>query len=125
VPGCGEDGAKGLALDHRLNFLFVACRDRVTVLDVEHNGRRLSTVETGDGVDNIDYVERRHELYAAAARAATLTIARLDRDGGLTPVATVATVSGARNAAATDAGTAYLTDSFEGKILVVTPAASD
>ncbi|HZS40720.1 MAG TPA: hypothetical protein VFF06_27995, partial [Polyangia bacterium] len=33
LPGCGEDGPKGLALDRALDFLFVACSDRVKVLD--------------------------------------------------------------------------------------------
>jgi DNA-binding beta-propeller fold protein YncE len=123
-PGCGADGPKGLALDHELDFLFVACRDRVLVLDAGHDGQRLSTIEVGDGLDNIDYVEQRHELYAAAARSATLTIARLDVQGKLTRVATVATAAGARNAVATDEGTAYVTQSLEGKILVVAPVAS-
>ena len=124
LPDCGEDGPKGLALDHGLDFLFVACRDRVMVLDAGRDGRRLSTIDVGDGIDNIDYVERRHELYAAAARAARLVVARLDAQGGLTPVVSVATVSGARNAVASDDGVAYLTDSREGKLLVVAPAAS-
>jgi hypothetical protein len=113
-----------LALDHGLDFLFVACRDRVLVFDAGHDGKRLSAIDVGDGVDNIDYVEPRHELYAAAARAATLTIARLDLQGQLTRIATVATVAGARNAVATDEGTAYLTDSSRGKILSVTALAS-
>ena len=124
LPGCGDDGPKGLALDQALDFLFVACRDRVMVLDAGRDGRRLSTIDVGDGIDNIDYVERRHELYAAAARAARLVVARLDAQGGLTPVVSVATVSGARNAVASDDGVAYLTDSREGKLLVVAPAAS-
>jgi DNA-binding beta-propeller fold protein YncE len=123
-PECGEDGPKGLGLDHGLDFLFVACRDRVTVFDVGHDGKRLSTIEVGDGVDNIDYVERRHELYVAAARVAKLTIARVDSAGGLTRVATVATEPGARNAVATDEGAAYLTDSPAGMLVVVAPVAS-
>ncbi len=49
------------------------------------------------------------------------TIARLDTQGGLTPVAIVATVPSARNAVATEEGTAYVTDSLEGQILVVAP----
>jgi hypothetical protein len=124
LPGCGEDGPKGLAVDHGLDFLFVACRDRVMVLDAGHDGKRLSVIEVGDGIDNIDYVEPRRELYAAAARAAKLTIARLDPQGEFTPLATVATVSGARNAVATEEGTAYLTDSAEGELLVVAPVTS-
>jgi DNA-binding beta-propeller fold protein YncE len=123
LPGCDANGPKGLAVDHGLNFLFVACRDRVVVLDAGHDGKLRSSIEVGDGLDNIDYVESRHELYAAAARAAMLTIARLDPQGGLKPLAIVPTVAGARNAVATDAGTAYVTDSAEGKILVVAPIA--
>jgi len=123
-PACGDDGPKGLALDHALDLLVVACRDHVMVLDAGHDGTRLSTMAAGDGIDSIDYVEPRHELYVAAARAATLIVARLDPQGGLTPLATVATVAGARNAVATEEGTAYLTDSAEGKLLVVAPVTS-
>ena len=69
-----------------------------------------------------DFVETRHELYAAAAHVATLTIASLDREGRLTPVTVVPTRPGARNAVATEQGVAYLTDASEGKILVVAPS---
>lgn len=120
-PGCGAAGPRGLALDHALDVLFVACPDRIVALDAEHDGSQLAVIGVGGGLDNIDYVERRHELYAAAARTATLTIARLGPDRTLASLAVVPTVSGARNAVATDEGTAYLTDSAAGKILVVPP----
>lgn len=124
LPACGEDGPKGLALDLDANFLVVACKDRVMVFDAGHDGKRLSALDVGDGIDNIDYVGSRHELYVAAGRAAKLVVARLDAKGGLTAVATAVTAAGARNAVATDQGAAYLTDSREGKILVVAPPAS-
>jgi DNA-binding beta-propeller fold protein YncE len=123
VPGCGAAGPRGLALDRGLNMLVVACPDHVVVLDAGHDGKRLSTMNVGDGLDSIDVVESRHELYAAAARAATLTIAHLDSQGGVTLVATAATRVGARNAVVTEEGVAYLTDGAEGKILVVAPTA--
>jgi DNA-binding beta-propeller fold protein YncE len=123
LAGCGGDGPRGLALDRGRDVLFVACTNRVMVLDAGRDGRRLSTIDVGDGLDNIDYVEPRRELYAAAARAAKLTVARLDSGGQLTPLATVATAPGARNAVATDDGTAYLADSPEGRLLVVAPVA--
>jgi len=122
VPGCGDDGPRGLALDAHLDFLMVACTDRVQVLDAGHDGRRLSGLDTGGGLDNLDYVASRGELYAAAARAATLTIAHLDAQGSLAPRAVVATAPGARNAVATDDGRAYLADGSEGKLLVVQPS---
>ena len=122
LPACGEDGPKGLALDKDLDYLFVACTDHVMVLDAGHDGKQLSKVDTGPGVDNIDYIAKRHELFAAAGRAGKLTVARVDAKGMLSPVAVVPTAAGARNAVATEEGAAYLTDSPEGKVLVVAPA---
>jgi DNA-binding beta-propeller fold protein YncE len=124
LPSCGEDGPKGLALDRGRNFVIVACADKVKVLDAGHDGKELSAVATGDGVDNIDYLEARHAVYAGAARAAKLTVAVVDAAGKLTPESVVATVTGARNAVVTDEGVVYLTDAPDGKILVVTPPPS-
>jgi DNA-binding beta-propeller fold protein YncE len=122
MPTCGEDGPKGLALDRQLDFLFVACSDHVLLLDAGHHGKQLSRIDTGSGVDNIDYVEKRRELYVAAARAATLTVAHLSERGTLATLAVVPTAKGARNAVATDEGVAYVADSPEGTLLVVGPA---
>lgn len=124
LPACGEDGPKGLSHDHALNFLFVACADKVKVLDAGHDGKILSAIETGAGVDNIDYVEARHQLFVAAAKAAKLTVAMVDPQGRLKAQAVVTTANGARNAVATEEGAAYLTCAPEAKILVVAPTAS-
>jgi DNA-binding beta-propeller fold protein YncE len=107
---CGENGPKGLALDHERNFVFVACSDSVKVLDAGHDGKELSAIETGAGVDNIDYLEARRELYVGAARAATLSVASVDSRGKLKPEVVVPTATGARNAVVTEDGFAYLTD---------------
>ena len=121
LPNCGEDGPKGLAVDHALDYLFVACSARVEVLDAGHDGKQLSQIDTGAGVDDIAYVEARHELYVGAARAAKLTVASVDSRGKLESKVVVPTATGARNAVVTEDGTAYLTDSPEGKLLVVSP----
>jgi YVTN family beta-propeller protein len=117
--GCGTAGPRGLALDLALDVLFVACTDRVVAFNAEADGPPLSAIVVGGGLDDIDYVEGRHELYAAAARSATLTNARLGADRMLTSVAVRATAAGARNAVATGDGTAYVTDSAAGAILVL------
>lgn len=118
-PQCGEDGPKGLALDHARRFLLVACPDHVLALDAAHDGQLLSKLDTGDGVDNIDYLEPRHELFVGAGKAAKLTIAGLDLAGVLSSIAVIPTLAGARNAVVDAEGNAYLTDSAGGRILAI------
>ncbi|HKQ63245.1 MAG TPA: YncE family protein [Candidatus Polarisedimenticolaceae bacterium] len=121
LPACGEDGPRGLVLDPAGQRLIVACPDHVEVLDAAKDGAILSKLDTGAGVDNVDYLPQQRRLYVAAAGAATLTVAHLDDQGGLQRTATAVTAKGARNAVATDDGVAYVADGPAGKILVVTP----
>lgn len=121
-PSCGEEGPRGLAMDHSLNALFVACTDHVVSLDAGHKGAILSTIPVGAGVDNIDYVESRRELVVAAGKAAKLVIAGVQAPGTLTMKTTADTVSGARNAVGTETGTAYAIDSAEGGMLEIRAA---
>jgi DNA-binding beta-propeller fold protein YncE len=118
MPNCGEDGPKGLSLDHGSNFLFVACSARVKALDAGHEGAELSSIDTGEGVDDIAYVEARRALYVGAARAAKLTIATVDAKGVLKVEHVVATAAGARNPVVTEDGSVVLTHSAEGRLLV-------
>ena len=122
MPACGEDGPKGLAIEPKGHFLMVACPEHVEVLDAGKDGAILSKLDTGDGVDNIDYLLERRALYVAAGRAGKLTVAHLDEKGVLTSTTTVATAMGARNAVVSEDGTAYLADGHDGKILVVRPS---
>jgi DNA-binding beta-propeller fold protein YncE len=123
-PGCGEDGPHGLRIDADAGQLFVACSTRVEVLDAAHGGEVLSSVDTGDGVDDIDYAPATHLLYVGAARAGQLTVARVDSHGKLEVEAKVPTHAGARNPAVTDKGVVYLAHSSFGgltDLVVVTP----
>ena len=118
-PGC--DDARGLALDEARGFLLNACAGRVITIDTNHGGKVVGSVETGAGLDNIDYSPSKHLLYAAAGKGATLTIASVDDSGRLSSVAVIPTATGARGVVAGDAGTAYVADPVNGRILVVTP----
>jgi DNA-binding beta-propeller fold protein YncE len=109
--GCGSDGPRGLAVDAARSFVVVACTDHVQVLDAGHDGAKLGALDTGAGVDNIDYLDGKRLLYVAAGKAERLTVARLDDKGHLEIVATGATSPGARNAVADEAGNAYVADS--------------
>jgi len=123
-PACGEDGPHGLRVDSKAGQLFVACSARVEVLDAARGGEVLSSVDTGDGVDDIDYAPSTHLLYAGAARAGKLTVASVDPKGKLTVEASVPTHAGARNPAVTDKGVVYLAHSGFGgltELVVVSP----
>jgi DNA-binding beta-propeller fold protein YncE len=123
-PACGEDGPHGLRVDAKSGQLFVACSARVEVLDAAHNGAVLSSIDTGDGVDDIDYSPTTHLLYVGAAKAGQLTIARVDAHGKLVVQSKVPTHVGARNPAVTDKGVVYLGHSNLGgltDLVVVSP----
>ena len=107
-PACGGGGPHGLALDVAAGHLFIGCDAAAEVMNVGGNGAVLSKVDTGDGVDDINYAPTTHLLYVGAARAAKLTIARADDAGKLTIVTQVATQSGARNGVVTTDGTVFL-----------------
>ena len=121
LPACGESGPRGLAIDPKDQLLMVACTDHVEVLDAGKDGQILSKLDTGAGVDSIDYRPERHLLYVAAGGAAKLTVASVEKNGVLQLTASVATAQGARNAVVTDDGTAYVADGPAGMILVVKP----
>jgi hypothetical protein len=114
---CGADGPRGVSADLR-GLVYVACTDRVLVLDGLHGGANLAAIETGTGVDNIDWFEARHLLYAAAGKAARLTVAHVDDKGQATPIAVGASVDGARNGVVDASGNAYLADPKNARLLV-------
>jgi hypothetical protein len=115
--GCDEP--HGVALARERALLFVACDDRVVLLDTAHDGKVLDAIDTGAGVDNIDYDDASGLLFAAAAEAAVLTVARVDERGRFVRVATVPTVRGTRSATAGTGGEAYVIDPYGGRILRV------
>ncbi|HEY3451903.1 MAG TPA: hypothetical protein VGK67_36430 [Myxococcales bacterium] len=117
--GCGAEGPRGIALERARGWAFVACTDAVEVLDLAHAGTRLSRLDTGAGVDNIDYLESRRLLYVAAGKAARLTVAQVGDDGSLRPVVSVPTSAGARTVVVDASGASYLVDPAQGRVLRV------
>lgn len=119
-PGCGADGPRGIALDAARGLLFVACTDAVVSLDPK-TGARRARLETGKGVDNIDYLPRTRRLYISAGKAARLTLAEAGDDGSLREAGTAAVGPGSRVVVVAADGTAYAADSQGGALWVVTP----
>ena len=81
-----------------------------------HNGEKLSSIDTGAGVDDLNYSPATRTLYVGAARDAQLTIARVDSAGKLSIIARVPTHEGARNGVVTKGGTVYLAHSQLGQL---------
>jgi DNA-binding beta-propeller fold protein YncE len=120
-PKCGEDGPHGLRLADTEGMLLVACSAKVEALDIAHDGAIAGSVDTGDGVDDVDFAPAKHLVYVGAAKAAKLTIATLDAKGTLAVVATVPTADGARNGVANAEGAVYLAHSKGSELIVVPP----
>ena len=116
----GSSDLQGLALDAERGFLFVACGDHVVSVDAAHDGKVVDSLQTGAGLDNIDYSPERKILYAAASQTATLSIAEVGHAGKFHLKATLPTVKSARGVVAGSGDTAYLIDPAEGRILKVT-----
>lgn len=117
--GCPSDGPRGIALDTARRLAFVACTASVRVLDLSHDGKLAAAIDTGAGVDNVDYDGVSHLLYVAAGKAARLTVAKIGDDGHADVIATIPTVDGARNVVADQNGNAYVADPKGARLLVV------
>jgi DNA-binding beta-propeller fold protein YncE len=117
-PGCSEKGPRGLAVDPARGLLLVACTDGVVSLD-EKSGAKKGRIDTGAGVDNIDYVKQR--VYVSAGQAEQLTIADVAGDGAFKQVASEKVGKGSRVVVATSDGTAYAADSAGGQLWVFKP----
>lgn len=114
--GCRS--SRGIALDEHRGHLFVACAEgKVVTLDVG-DGRRLSSLAVGRGVDIIAYDSKTHHLFAPAARSASLAIASVSRAGRLSLLGTVPTAPGAHCVTVDEAHRAYVCDPRRGRLLV-------
>jgi Peptidase propeptide and YPEB domain len=127
--GCGAEGPRGLALggdshgggNGTPRLLFVACTDGAGAFDLAHDGKLVSRLKTGGGVDNLEYDALKRRLFVASGKDGTLTIAHVTDSGMLEALATVPTAKGARNPIADARGTVYVEDSAGGQLLVVDP----
>lgn len=124
-PNCGPDGPHGLQIDQNTGYLFVACSTEAKVLNAGGDGQVLSSIATGDGVDDINYSPVTHMLYVGAPRDGQLTVARVNAAGKLTVVAVVPTHVGERNGVVAANGTVYMAHARPGNftgIVVVVPS---
>ena len=113
--GCA--GARGLALDRRRGFLFVACTEgRVLAVDVD-GGRTLGSLSAPAGIDIIDYNPALGHLYVPGARDAQVEVVAVARDGGLSALGRFPTAPRAHCVAAEPGGRFYVCDPPRGAVI--------
>jgi DNA-binding beta-propeller fold protein YncE len=116
---CGSEGPRGIAVDAANQIVMVACTDHLQILDGSKDGTPMAKIDTGAGVDLVDWLPAQRLIYVGAAKASKLTVLRVDDKGQPAVVAVGATPEGARNAVADASGNAYLADPMNGGVLVV------
>jgi hypothetical protein len=116
--GCSDP--RGIWIDEQRGFLLVGCEDgTATALDVDHDGRLLSTVKSGSGVDIIAYDAKRAHLYLPGDESATMAIIGVSANGALSILSVVPTVKDAHCVTTDEQGTAYVCDPRAGQLLLV------
>jgi DNA-binding beta-propeller fold protein YncE len=115
----GCSGSRGIALDAAAGWLFAACAEgRVAVLELA-NGRVVSSIATGGGVDAIAYDAERRHLYVQSARRATLEILAVSSDGTLSRLGVLQASAGAHGVATDRHGRVFVGDPRGGRLLAV------
>jgi hypothetical protein len=116
----GCEGSRGLALDEAKGLLFVGCAEgKATVLDLQQNGKLVSSLSSGSGVDIIDFNPDVRHLYFPGSKSGTLAIMAVSASGELSLLGTTPTAHGGHCVAADRIGNAYVCDPSQGQLLVV------
>jgi len=113
------EGSRGITLDERQGFLFVGGQEgKAVVLDVNHNGKILSSLQSGSGVDIISYNPSLSHLYLPGGDSATLAILGVSAAGQLALLGMVNTANDAHCAAADDRNNFWVCDPGSGRLLL-------
>src|SRR6202022_4822469 len=92
----GAYGPRRLAVDPHAMPVFLPCFAG-GLREFGSNGKILARLETGAGVDNIDWFPSRHLVYVASAQEGKLTIAKSGPEGALSVVSVAQTAPGGRS----------------------------
>ncbi len=117
VNGCA--GSRGIALDANRKQLFVGCAEGKAVALSTETGNILGSLQSGDGVDIIDYDPKTSHFYLPGGKSATMAVIEVSPEGKLTLLRTVATASGAHCAVTDGSGHVYVCDPKRGRLLLI------
>ena len=115
----GCRASRGIALDAERGLLVTGCAEgKATVADTR-DGRLVSTLAIGAGVDVIAFAPRARHVYLPSAATATMVVAALSTDGHLTELGRIGTAPGAHCVTTDQRGNAYVCDPAQGRLLVI------
>lgn len=116
----GCQSAEGALLDESGKFLFVACGEgKVLSMDLSKDGKVISSVSSGSGIDIIAYNPKLKHLYLPGSKSATMGISSVSSEGMLSLVRTVPSVSGGHCVSMAPNGKVYVCDPHQGRLLVI------
>jgi DNA-binding beta-propeller fold protein YncE len=114
--GCA--GSRGIALDAPHGWLLTSCSEgKVSVLDVAHGGKVLSSAKVGAGLDVIGYAPRLGHVYVAGGACACFAILGVDAGGQLSLLKRGEAPPHTHCAGADDSGHAWVCDPGHGRVL--------
>src|SRR5258706_2417951 len=114
--GCEEP--RGLALDGARGLLLSGCGDgKATSADLA-TGTLRGSVETGAGVDLVDFSPKLRHLYVPGARAASLTVVGVGTDGRLTALGSFPSPEGGHCVAVDGGGRIVVCDPKRGRLVL-------
>ena len=96
LPGCNEPA--GLAIDKKTRRLFVGCHNKVMVVLNADNGKVVSTLTIGEGVDANAFDAETKQIFSSQGDG-TLTVIKEESADKFTVLQNVATPRGARTMA--------------------------
>jgi hypothetical protein len=115
----GCKGSRGIAMDPKKGFLFVGCSEgKAIVLDVDHEGKILSTAQTASGVDIIAVNLQLNHLYVPAASDGSVAVLGIGANGALTKLGTMPAAKGAHCVASDDQSRVWVCSPDSGALLV-------
>ena len=116
----GCEGSRGIALDEKRWFLFVGSKEgKAVVLDLNHDGKLLSSLQAGSGIDIIGYNPELSHLYVPGGSSATMAILGVSGKGKLSLLGTIKTAKGSRCAISDDRNNVWISDPTRGRLLLL------
>ena len=115
----GCTGSRGIALDAARGLLFVGCSEgKAVVLDVEHGGKVVDSIETAAGVDIVAVNPSLHHLYVPASSDGSVAVLGVASHGKLSRLGTLQATRGAHCVTADDQGRVWVCAPESGSLLV-------